>query len=821
MATLDRQARQFLVQDATLGAEGGVHIVGNTGGYMGHSFYENTMLVDTIQAVDAEGDPIHFTLSGYDADKFTIDQVTGELRFLVAPDAEAPGGSRLPTIYYVDVTASDGVSSDTVKLVYGMMNVLDAPTFVTPAAVSVEENQVDVVSLEARDIDGEQISYAIAGGADAALFTVDGWGYLRFNQAADFEASGDADCDGVYQVTVAATDQSGTTSQAMAITVTNTPYGQIEFTSGGGGEEAEVDVVEGTTLITTVHATNSEEGIVTYRFADYVSSSWFTLDADTGELRFKVAPEFHDPADGGSNVYSVQVLAHSDWHVEAQWITINVTEEVEFGIVSNGGGDTASVTIAENSAVVTTLASTNGAGTPRFHIFDGPDAALFGIDYQGQLRFYMAPDYERPGDADGDGIYEVTVAATDRGPAGEVLAYDFQTLRISVADIGIPRILFGDTYPSGIVSVAENGSLVTTTAVEDPSADTRFSIGGGADASRFVIDAVTGSLSFVAAPDYEHAIDQNHDNIYDVVVVASTSQYADSRQVRVQVEDVNEFAITSYGGGSTATISVAENSSIAATITAGGMETLDHFVILGGNDAARFTIDPLTGELRFRAAPDFEAPTDANRDNRYDVIVTAKSIAGSSDTQRLTISVTDVIDTGQRIEGTAGADLISETTSVAGQSRATQWADGIYGFGGNDQLFGGGGDDYLDGGIGNDTLWGGAGGDDLFGGTGADQFCFAAASDSLTNDRDSIVDFKRSEGDKINLSAIDANLLATGNQAFSFIGGAAFSGVAGQLRAQYSAGQTLVSGDLNGDGVADFGFALQGNVSLIGTDFYL
>ena len=54
------------------------------------------------------------------------------------------------------------------------------------------------------------------------------------------------------------------------------------------------------------------------------------------------------------------------------------------------------------------------------------------------------------------------------------------------------------------------------------------------------------------------------------------------------------------------------------------------------------------------------------------------------------------------------------------------------------------------------------------------------------------------------MSVIDANTGLAGDQAFAFIGAAAFSGVAGQLRAQVGGGATVVSGDLNGDSAADF-----------------
>jgi Ca2+-binding RTX toxin-like protein len=803
----------------------GVHILGNTGTYQGHSFYENITLVDTVRAVDADGDPVHFTLSGYDADKFAIDQATGELRFRVAPDAEAPGGSRLPTVYYVDVTASDGVFSDTVRMAYGMMNAPDAPTFLTPAEVWVQENQTQVVALEARDIDGEQVIYSIAGGADAALFTMNGWGYLLFNQAPDFEAPADADGDNIYDVIVAATDQSGTTTHAMSISVYNLGYGygSFHFTSDGGGETAAVEVQEGSTGVTTVSATHGEEGEISYRLSN-VGEWWlFTLDPVTGVLQFRHAPDFEQPEWGPGetnpdNVYTVEVIATADWMTVTQTLTITVADVIEFGIVSDGGGDTASIVVAENTHVVTDVAVQGAANTPAFYIYGGADAALFGFDGN-RLLFRADPDFEQPGDADQDGVYDVTIVAVD--PTGEGTGlHDLQHLSIRVGDVGNPQIVSNGGGTQAALTVVENNSFVTTVTVREASGDTRFSLGGD-DASRFVIDAITGSLSFAAAPDHELPGDWNHDNFYDVVVIASTPEHASSQRLTVRVEDLEEFAISSHGGGSTATLSIAENGQSVTTMTVEGSEALDRFAIIGGPDAQHFTIDPATGALRFVTAPDFEARADYNHDNRYEVTVLAQSVAGSSDTQRLTINVTDMLDTGVRINGTAGSDIINENATVPGQPRATQWDDAIYGLGGNDQLAGGGGDDRIDGGANNDLLWGGAGADELFGGTGADQFHYAALSDSPAGDRDRIADFKRSEGDKINLSAIDASLTASGNQAFSFIGAAAFGGVAGQLRYQYSAGQTVVSGDVDGDGVADFAIALQGNIALIGTDFYL
>jgi serralysin len=125
---------------------------------------------------------------------------------------------------------------------------------------------------------------------------------------------------------------------------------------------------------------------------------------------------------------------------------------------------------------------------------------------------------------------------------------------------------------------------------------------------------------------------------------------------------------------------------------------------------------------------------------------------------------------------------------------------------GNDTLRGNAAGNRLDGGAGADVLQGDGGADILIGGAGADTFRYASPSDSGGSAVDHITDFAPGS-DKIDLSMIDANSLAGGDQAFSWIGSSAFSGSgaasAGQLRAYQSGGDWFVEGDTNGDGNAD------------------
>jgi hypothetical protein len=85
---------------------------------------------------------------------------------------------------------------------------------------------------------------------------------------------------------------------------------------------------------------------------------------------------------------------------------------------------------------------------------------------------------------------------------------------------------------------------------------------------------------------------------------------------------------------------------------------------------------------------------------------------------------------------------------------------------------------------------------------------------------DRITDFTSGQ-DKLDLAAVDANTLLGGDQAFAFVGTAAFSSTAGELRYEQVSGNTYVSGDTNGDGIADFMIALDGLHTLVGTDFGL
>jgi Ca2+-binding RTX toxin-like protein len=148
----------------------------------------------------------------------------------------------------------------------------------------------------------------------------------------------------------------------------------------------------------------------------------------------------------------------------------------------------------------------------------------------------------------------------------------------------------------------------------------------------------------------------------------------------------------------------------------------------------------------------------------------------------------------------------------------------LRGGGGNDTLFGDAGNDTLDGGTGNDVLRGGTGLDQLTGGAGNDLFAYNAVNESATGNVDTILDFIKGE-DRIDLSAIDANSVTAGNQAFNFIGDAAFTAANqnGSVRWFYDTvnNVTVIEVSNDADVAPEMRIQITGRVELSSTDFVL
>ncbi len=204
---------------------------------------------------------------------------------------------------------------------------------------------------------------------------------------------------------------------------------------------------------------------------------------------------------------------------------------------------------------------------------------------------------------------------------------------------------------------------------------------------------------------------------------------------------------------------------------------------------------------------------------------------GSADLLSYAASVATVtvsLARGEAFGGDAEGDVFQGFEGVRGGNAADSItgnaeANVLRGAFGNDTILGDAGNDRITGDAGDDRLVGGAGQDLLWGGTGVDRFVFVLPTETgpTGTTRDWIMDFSQALDERIDLAQIDANSGIGGNQDFTFIGAAAFSGTAGELRSTRFTGVTLVQGDVNGDAVADLSIMLRGAWTLGTSDFIL
>lgn len=393
-------------------------------------------------------------------------------------------------------------------------------------------------------------------------------------------------------------------------------------------------------------------------------------------------------------------------------------------ITSNGGGYLGSVSIKENTTAVTKVTATDSdpGTTLTYSIAGGADGALFKIDpATGDLSFKSAVNFDTPGDADGNNVYEVKVRVSDGSLA------DWQEISVTVTNVNeAPVITSNGGGATATLLVAENGTAVTTVTANDvdPGTTLAYSIVGGSDAGLFKINAQTGALTFAAAQDFEAPKDAGLNNVYDVIVKVSDGQLTDTQALAITVTDVVNEVLT--------------GTSAADTLTgAGGNDTLwggvgnDKLIGNGGNDG----LNGGTG------ADIMDGGTGHDTYFVDDVGDQVIELAGNgSDTVKASISYT----LGSAVENLA----LTGAANLTGTGNDL-W-NTLIGNDGDNLLTGLGGNDTINGGAGSDTLLGGLGKDVLTGSTGRDFFVFNTAP--ATANVDTITDFNGSENDKVQLN---------------------------------------------------------------------
>ena len=616
------------------------------------SFTENleeSRILAAYTAIDPE-DPsaviTRWSLSGSDAGDFAINE-NGELSFRNVPDYERPADSGRDNVYNFSVRASDGRNYGYLEVTVVVNDINEALAITTTSRTEFtyrENATATIYTFSAADPEQGQVTWS-PGGADGDDFAITadsrGRGVLAFTNPPDFESPADADRDNVYEVTVEATDDDGHTD-SLAVTVTVTA--QSEGPEIAGPQSLSFAENQATDrILATYSAIDPEDpsAVITRWSLSGSDAGDFAIN-ETGELSFRNVPDYERPADSGrDNVYKFSVRASDGRNYGYLEVTVTVndinealaittTSRTEFTYRENGTATIYTFSAADPEQGQVTW-SPGGA--------DGDDFAITADSRgRGVLAFTNPPDFENPTDSDRDNDYQVTVEATDDDGHTDTL-----DVAVTVSDQSEGPEISGPQSLSFAENQATDRILATYTAIdpEDPgTAISRWSL-SGRDGGDFAINE-TGELSFRNVPDYERPADSGRDNVYNFSVRASDGRNYGYLEVTVTVNDINEaLAITTtsrteftYRENATATI---------YTFSAADPEQGQVTWSPGGADGDDFAITADTrgrGVLTFTNPPDFENPTDANRDNDYQVTVEATDDDGHTDSLAVTVTVT-------------------------------------------------------------------------------------------------------------------------------------------------------------------------------------
>ncbi|WP_344672474.1 SdrD B-like domain-containing protein, partial [Sphingorhabdus rigui] len=199
---------------------------------------------------------------------------------------------------------------------------------------------------------------------------------------------------------------------------------------------------------------------------------------------------------------------------------------------------------------------------------------------------------------------------------------------------------------------SQDATLGTVAASGGYSANRTFSITGGNTNGWFAVGAGNGAVTLTASGAASVANDfEALANVHDLVVQVSDGFGTVSVEVKLSEVNVDDSAplITGPTGGSGATesaITIDEGRTQITTMTANEVVT---WSIDSGPDAAKVRIDATSGAIVFVAAPDFENPTDSDRNNTYVVRIKAVDAAGNISFQTLTVTITNVDEIARKL----------------------------------------------------------------------------------------------------------------------------------------------------------------------------
>jgi VCBS repeat-containing protein len=804
---------------------------------------EDQAVTGTLTGADVDGDPLTFKLVEGSATNgvVTIAAATGAYTFTPTADYNGPASFR----YLVNDGALDSDAA-TVSLTVAAVN--DVPVVEAVSATGAEDAPAGIpITLKASDIDGgnggEFISFFISSlpsngvlYTDATLSQVYvernainaphgpiGEATLYFKPAADFHG----------EVTFNYIAYDGFGQSAATATVTVNPVNDTPVAQNQAYDVNEDQTVTGYSVDNGT--IDVEQNSLTYTVVDGPTHGSLTMNASTGGFSYTPEANYNGP---DSFTYKAND-GTADSNVATVSLTIEGTNDAPT-ITSNGGEDTGTQSVAENTTAVRTVEASDPDGDAvSYLIAGGADADKFDLNATtGALTFAAAPDFEVPGDADGDNTYEVIVEASDG------TAVDTQTLSVSITDEDevINRPATGGVSISSYTTTNTTGTLTAASTINDPDVSTPAisyqwqassdgstwtNIAGAAAAVFTLTGAQVGPLLRVTGSYSDPFGTYTHVSSETAIVGnqnANTLNGTSDRDILLGLNGTDNLnggdgEDRLDGGGGTDSL----DGGLGADTMLGGAaddtyvvdNVLDVVTESAGNgtDTIRTTLSSYSiganvENLTFIGTEDFTA-TGNSLSNRITGAAGNDTFLATQGDGRDTYDGSTGRDTYSLAATTAGATLNLENGSASSTQIGSDTLTSI---------------ENVIGSSGGDMITAGGGANSLTGGLEADQFVFRSTANAGTGStRDQITDFTQGS-DRISVSAIDANISQGGNQAFQFVGAGPITGPA-QLGFHFltidGVEHTIIEGNVNANTTPEFQIDLIGRIQLTAGDFIL
>ena len=519
-------------------------------------------------------------------------------------------------------------------------------------------------AVAATDANNDTLTYTLSGD-DAGLFDiVSTTGQLQTKAPLDYETEdsysvtitvSDSILTDTITVTINVTDKSELPPTDDAESVTETNNAPVFTESDSATRSVAENTGSGVDIGSPISATDADDDTLEYSLGG-INAGSFTIDTTTGQLRTSAALDFETKSS-----YTVEVTVSDSTDTDTITVTINVTnvDEDPVNVVPVfTEGSRATRSVAENTGsgvdIGNAVSATDANGNTLTYTLGGTDAAVFSIDSSsGQLRTSAALDYETKD------TYSVTITVSDGKGGSATITVTISVTNVDEALANNDPVFTEDSNTTR--SIAENtgsgvdiGSAVSAT--DDDNDTLTYSL-SGTNSSAFSIDSSSGQLQTSAALDYETK------SSYTVTITVSDENGGTATiNVTIDVTNVNEAPV--FADGTSTTRTIAENAganinignTVAATDVDGDTLT---YTLDRNPDAASFDIESTTGQLKTKAALDFETKSS------YTVAVSVSDSKGGTDSITVTITVRDLDETPSNIPPvfTEGDDPV--TRSVA------------------------------------------------------------------------------------------------------------------------------------------------------------